>query len=87
MFDRAGIDVPGCNIHHNMTAWVVVVETPYFGRKGSTGRVTLPAVPPGSYRLQAWHASMPVGAPATERTLLVVAAESAVAIRLAGARP
>jgi len=48
VFDRAGIAVPGCNIHDNMAAWVVVVETPYFGRTSSTGQVTLPAVPPGS---------------------------------------
>ena len=32
VFDKIGIAVLGCNIHDAMTAWVVVVDTPYFGR-------------------------------------------------------
>jgi plastocyanin len=32
VFDKPGIVVLGCNIHDNMLAWVLVVDTPYFAR-------------------------------------------------------
>ena len=41
VFDKPGIAVLGCNIHDNMAAWVVIVETPYFGRSGADGKLTL----------------------------------------------
>ena len=47
VFDRPGIAVLGCNIHDNMTAWVVVVETPYYGRSAADGVATLTDVPDG----------------------------------------
>jgi len=54
VFDRAGLVVLGCNIHDKMSAFVAVVDTPYFGKSDATGRVTL-AAPPGKYRLRVWH--------------------------------
>ena len=71
LFDRPGIAVLGCNIHDNMAAWVVVVETPYYGRSNATGLAQLGNVPAGSYRLRAWHPAMPVGAPALDQALVV----------------
>ena len=58
------IAVLGCNIHDNMAAWVVVVETPYYGRTNATCKVSLANVPAGSYRPRVWHASIPAGPPA-----------------------
>lgn len=87
LFDRAGIAVLGCNIHDNMTAWVVVVETPYFGRSTSLGVVNMASVPPGNYRLRVWHPALPVGAPATDQALTVTAVDSVTVVRLAGATP
>ncbi len=71
VFDRPGVAVLGCNIHDQMVAWVVVVDTPYHGLSGADGRVRLADVPPGNYRLKAWHPAMPPGAAALERALVV----------------
>ena len=83
VFDRAGVAVLGCNIHDQMTAWVLVVETPYFARSAAGGRATLSAVPPGSYRLRAWHAGLPMGAPASEQPITVAAGDNAATVRFA----
>lgn len=61
VFDKPGAAVLGCNIHDRMAAWVVVVDTPYFARTDAQGQVRLEGVPPGHYRLRAWHAGVPVG--------------------------
>lgn len=81
-FDKAGIAVLGCNIHDQMVAWVVVVDTPYFGRSGADGRVTIDNVPPGSYRLRAWHAGLPPGSPALDHALTVGAAGASSSLSL-----
>ena len=80
VFDRPGVAVLGCNIHDNMSAWVVVVETPYFARTAEAGRATLANVPAGSYRMRVWHTSLPVGAPALDQALVVGAADQSVRI-------
>ena len=87
VFDRPGIAVLGCNIHDNMTAWVVVVETPWYGQSGADGRVAWPQVPPGTYRLLTWHPSLAPGAPAAEQALKVEAGALLVAVKLTGAAP
>ena len=87
VFDKTGIAVLGCNIHDNMAAWVVVVDTPYYGRSAASGTVVLPNVPAGSYRLRAWHPGLPVGAPAADQALAVGAADAAASMRLPGVRP
>ena len=87
VFDQPGIAVLGCNIHDNMAAWVVIVETPWFGQSAADGRVAWPQVPAGSYRLRSWHPSLAPGAPAADQPLLVGAAALQVAVKLAGAAP
>lgn len=82
VFDRSGVAVLGCNIHDKMVAWVVVVETPYFGRTDAQGRLRLDNVPPGSYQLRSWHADLPVGAAAAEQALAVGAQGAAATARL-----
>jgi len=87
LFDKPGVAVLGCNIHDRMVAWVVVVETPYAGQTGADGRLTLPHVPAGAYRLRAWHPSLPVGAPAIEQPLAMGAAAQQAAATLVDAKP
>lgn len=84
LFDKPGVVVLGCNIHDQMLSWIVVVETPYFGKTGTNGQVNLPVAPAGNYRLKVWHAGLPVGAPAQEQALGVSAAASAVRVVLKG---
>jgi plastocyanin len=86
VFDTPGIAVLGCNIHDTMAAWVVVLDTPYAGQTGADGRLSLANVPPGAYRLRAWHPSLPPGAPAQDQPLQVPASGGApVAVKIAGA--
>ena len=87
VFDKVGIAVLGCNIHDNMAAWVVVVDTPYYARSSAGGTVSLANVPPGSYRLRVWHPGLAVGAPAADQALMVGATDSATNYRLAGVSP
>jgi plastocyanin len=54
-FDRVGISFLFCNIHPEMSAAVIVVDTPYFGMSDKTGRVNIPNVPEGRYQLNVWY--------------------------------
>jgi plastocyanin len=87
VFDQPGIAVLGCNIHDTMAAWVVVVDTPWYGKTGADGRIAWTQVPPGRYRLRTWHAGLPVGAPAAEQELRVEAAAVSARVSLGGVRP
>jgi plastocyanin len=82
LFDRPGVAVLGCNIHDTMVAWVVVVETPYFGLAGPGGTVRLDNVPPGSYRLRTWHPGLPPGAAAADEALVVGAGPVSAGVKL-----
>ena len=86
VFDAPGVAVLGCNIHDNMAAWVLVVESNHFGLTGTDGKLSLAQVPAGHYHLRAWHPSLPPGAAAHDQAVQVPTSGSApVAVRLAGA--
>lgn len=87
VFDRAGIAVLGCNIHDDMVAWVVVVDTPYWARSDPAGATTLADVPAGSYRLRVWHPGLAVGAAATDQPLTVGTTDISMVYRLPGVSP
>jgi plastocyanin len=53
-FDREGVSYIFCNIHPEMGAIVLALNTPYFGISGENGSVTINNVPSGSYRLNVW---------------------------------
>jgi plastocyanin len=53
-FDRPGISFIFCNIHAEMSAIVVALDTPYYGISNVKGEVVIPQVPPGHYTLKAW---------------------------------
>ena len=66
-FSRAGkVDVY-CSIHANMHCIVLVMENPYFAMTDANGNYTLANVPPGTYKLKAWHERLP----ADERAIVV----------------
>jgi plastocyanin len=58
VFDKTGVVVLGCNIHDQMVAWVLVIDTPYMLRTDGEGNATLSNVPAGDYVLRAWHEPM-----------------------------
>ena len=78
VFDKPGTAVLGCNIHDKMSAWVVVVDTPYFGKTDATGHAQLD-VPEGEHLLRAWHPMQAEPAVPIER---LARAGSPVALRL-----
>jgi plastocyanin len=53
-FDRPGISFIFCNIHAEMSAIVVALDTPYYGVSNRKGEVVIPRVPPGHYTLKTW---------------------------------
>lgn len=61
VFDRPGIVVLGCNIHDRMAAWVVVVDSPLYGRTDGTGHLTLHNTRPGDYELHLWYPGLADG--------------------------
>ena len=88
VFDKPGVAVLGCNIHDNMTAWVVV-DTPHYGRTAAPGKVAMVNVPTGSYSLRVWHPALAPGVAALEQALAVGAgdATSAATVRMTGLTP
>jgi plastocyanin len=54
-FDRLGVSFLFCNIHSEMSAVVVAVDTNYFGISGKNGYITLVNVPEGKYELHVWY--------------------------------
>jgi plastocyanin len=59
LFDQPGYVVMGCNIHDNMIAHMLVVDTPYFGLSDKRGVAQIVDVPPGDYSLIAWYYMRP----------------------------
>lgn len=53
-FDRPGICYIFCNIHPEMSAVVVVLDTPYYALALRRGNVEIQGVPPGQYTLHVW---------------------------------
>ncbi|MGH9516439.1 MAG: hypothetical protein ACRD3P_12275 [Terriglobales bacterium] len=53
-FDRPGISFIFCNIHAEMSAIVVALDTPYYAVSNRKGEITIPRVPPGPYTLKTW---------------------------------
>jgi len=44
-----------CDVHAWMTAFVGVLDHPYFGTTAPDGKVVLGNLPPGTYTIEAWH--------------------------------
>jgi plastocyanin len=86
LFDKPGLVVLGCNIHDSMVAWVLVVESPWYGQTNALGQARLPQVPAGSHTLQVWHADLPTGSPPQAQPLVVGASDVSAVVRLAGVR-
>lgn len=53
---KAGVIDVFCNIHPQMFAKILVVDTPHYAITEADGRFTIPAVPVGTYQLVAWQA-------------------------------
>ena len=54
-FDTPGAVPILCNVHPEMSAYLVVVPTPYFATSDQAGNYNIENVPDGSYTVIAWH--------------------------------
>jgi len=54
-FDRPGVSFLFCNIHPQMSAVVVAVDTPYFALTNRAGHWTIEGVPDGRYEMHVWY--------------------------------
>ena len=53
-FDRPGISYIFCNIHAEMSAVVIALDTPYYGVSNRRGEIVIPKVPVGEYIVKTW---------------------------------
>jgi plastocyanin len=53
VFEEEGVVEVFCEIHENMHAYIVIVDSPYFSTVGENGEFSI-TVPAGSYKLKAW---------------------------------
>jgi plastocyanin len=60
-FDRLGPSYIFCNIHPQMAAVILTVDSKYFALSDRSGRVTLSGVPAGKYRMHVWYENADAG--------------------------
>jgi plastocyanin len=73
-FERPGVSFLFCNIHSDMSAIVVSVDTPYFALSDRSGRASIATVPDGRYQLHIWYErSLPEDLKNLERTITISA--------------
>jgi plastocyanin len=71
-FEKPGISFIFCNIHAQMSAVVVALNTPYYSISNGRGEVAIGDVTPGRYRMHVFHPSVsPDGLHAAEREITV----------------
>src|ERR1700733_1190021 len=80
-FDKAGISYIFCNIHPEMSAVVIALDTPYYGVSDSRGQVVIANVPGGKYTLRVWYeAALPEALKAMTREVTVSEASSTLGV-------
>lgn len=56
--DKPEIVKAACDVHSWMNSWIVVADHPYFALTDESGAYSLKDVPPGTYQLKVWHATL-----------------------------
>jgi len=54
-FAKAGVVPVLCNVHPEMTGYVIVSPTPYFAETDDNGNYKIKDVPDGTYNVTTWH--------------------------------
>ncbi len=78
-FVNAGVYRQLCRVHDDMIAFIVVLDTKFFGKSDKAGAFKIPALPPGKYTLGVWHEKL---AAADVEVEVVAGKPTAVAIQL-----
>jgi plastocyanin len=77
-FSRAGVSRVFCNIHPEMNAVIVAVDTPYYAVSARSGAFTIPDVPAGRYLVTAWHERHKLERPGAPREVQISAAAPSI---------
>jgi plastocyanin/truncated hemoglobin YjbI len=80
-FDKAGIVRLGCNIHANMSAYLIVVDAPHYVVTERDGSFSFRSLKPGKYRAQAWTEQ---SATPTESELVIKVGANQATLDVAG---
>ena len=59
VFPKTGRIEVFCSIHTKMSCIVLVLPNPWFALVSEKGTYSIPNVPPGTYKLRAWHERLP----------------------------
>jgi hypothetical protein len=71
-FDRPGASYVFCNIHPEMVAVVLTVDSEFYGISDKAGHISIAAVPPGRYLLRVWSENAtPEALQALERLIII----------------
>jgi plastocyanin len=79
-FTEPGVVRVFCNVHHDMVAYLLVVDTPHVAAPGADGSFVLTGLPKGPGRLTVWHEQaeiwtadlqLPAGKPVAARVEVV----------------
>lgn len=54
-FNDPGVVTLLCNVHPDMSGFIIVSPTPYFAETDAEGAFTIANVPDGQYTINAWH--------------------------------
>jgi plastocyanin len=54
-FDQPGVVRLLCNVHSEMSGYIIVSPTPYFAQTDASGNYKIENVPDGKYSVTAWH--------------------------------
>jgi hypothetical protein len=54
-FDQPGVAALLCNVHPEMSGYIVVAPTPYYAKTDKNGDYRIENVPDGQYTVVAWH--------------------------------
>ena len=75
IFDKPGVVTIGCNIHDGMIGYIVVTDSPWFGRTGKDGDISFQNLPAGEYTVRIWHPRITDSAATLTRAVAVAATE------------
>lgn len=75
IFDREGVSYIFCNIHPEMAAIVITLNSPWFAISDSSGSVVIRDVPPGRYRLHMWAEQLALSSSTNDGEVISVPAE------------
>jgi hemoglobin len=80
-FEKEGFIRVGCNLHANMSAFLVVVKAPHYVVTDQAGRFKFRSLAPGKYAMRAWAES---STEPVSRTITIAAGDNTVKLELPG---